>query len=508
MKIKKIQIKNGYKRFSNLTIDLSENPKRIIALVGANGCGKSSVFDAMLYMQNNQIPLGDKGTKGDNYHSMNGLPYNQSNIVIDFVGKSYRELLNEKKPLKKEGTIFSFRSPYRYNQSLKIMQSKALSEISLNDYGASATLDLDAKMDQNYLRTNIKYRNYIESVDCKPSEGKEKIIGDINKSLKECLNLEITNLGDIEAGKGTLYFKKPDHSKEFEFDVLSSGEKEVVDILLDLYLRKEEYNDTIFIIDEPELHINTSIQKKLLIEINKLIGINCQIWIATHSIGFLRALQEDLKNECDIIFFPNLNYASEEILLKPMVKSRSKWLEIFATPLDDMVGLVSPKTIIYCEGKIKNSLDEKMLNDIFSEKYPDCLFIAASNASESAKYSMIALSILNKAFDKVKFINLVDRDDGQNASKKTDIDRRCLKKRELENYLYDWEIFSIAFPDVLKTDYDNIIVDIDNNDVKSKTNELMDISKQSDCKIFKLKLVEQVMTATKVYQDLEAIIFS
>ena len=48
MKIKKLHLKK-YKRFSDLTIDLGETPKRIIALVGPNGCGKSSVFDAMLF---------------------------------------------------------------------------------------------------------------------------------------------------------------------------------------------------------------------------------------------------------------------------------------------------------------------------------------------------------------------------------------------------------------------------------------------------------------------------
>ena len=46
MKIRKI-ILSKYKRFQSLTIDLGDNPKRIVALVGPNGCGKSSVFDGM-----------------------------------------------------------------------------------------------------------------------------------------------------------------------------------------------------------------------------------------------------------------------------------------------------------------------------------------------------------------------------------------------------------------------------------------------------------------------------
>ncbi len=36
----------GFKRFDDLTIDLGQQPKKIVAMVGPNGCGKSSVFDA------------------------------------------------------------------------------------------------------------------------------------------------------------------------------------------------------------------------------------------------------------------------------------------------------------------------------------------------------------------------------------------------------------------------------------------------------------------------------
>ena len=195
---------------------------------------------------------------------------------------------------------FSFRSPYRYNSEVKIVETRSIPEISLliHNYGASATNALDAKMETNYRRLQAKYSKYRDENDIKPSEARTHIIEELNSALNNCLDLKISSLGEIETGEGTIYFIKPDQPSPFEFNVLSAGEKEVVDILLDLFLRKDVYDDTVFIIDEPELHLNTAIQKKLLIEINKLVGDNCQIWIATHSIGFLRALQDDLSDDC------------------------------------------------------------------------------------------------------------------------------------------------------------------------------------------------------------------
>ena len=353
MKIKKLQLKNGYKRFHDLTIDLGDNPKRIIALVGPNGCGKSSVLDGLLFHNAAYHIIGNKGGKDFNYHSMTKTPgYDYQNVLIDLEEGDFLQIKRQRATNGTENTILSFRSPYRYNNNLKVNESRATAEIRLNSYGASCSSDLDDKMEDNYRRLNIKYTRYLNAQDCTPTQAKAKIIGDLNNSLINCLDLQITNIGNIEAGEGTLYFKKNDHPKDFEFNVLSSGEKEVVDILLDLYLRQDEYNSTIFLIDEPELHLNTSIQKNLLLEINKLVGQNCQIWVATHSIGFLRALQSDLKDDCQIIQFKKgINWASTQQTLIPIKKSLSKWKEIFETALDDLTGLISPKRIIYCEGK-------------------------------------------------------------------------------------------------------------------------------------------------------------
>jgi len=533
MKINQLHLVK-YKRFYDLTINLGDNPKRIVALVGPNGCGKSSVFDAMLFVNNSFHNIGNSGYKDYTYHSLEHLPnYNYQNIKIEFDEGEFSQVRRKKSSTGLENTIFSFRSSFRYNGSLNVRESKAVSELRMNDFGASSASDIDQRIDQNYRRLNIKYNNYLNKTDCRPSQAKAHIIGELNAAITNCLQLEIDNLGNIEEGKGTFFFKKPDTATPFEYNVLSSGEKEVVDILLDLYLRKDEYADSIYIIDEPELHLNTAIQRKLLIEINKMIPQNCQLWVATHSIGFLRALQEDLNDVSQIIEFKQENkWAKQAYSLSPMVKSRNNWISLFSTALDDLTELVAPKRIVYCEGRAEptanggeRGLDAVVYNSIFGEQYSDTLFISSGGNTELDKRSDIAIGILSKVFSGVEILVLKDRDmasgtiatedDRQLYLKNNPQNHRVLKRFEIENYLFDKEVLrkycvqnKLAFDENL---YNEFVSDIINQQVKDMTGQIKrvcNIHTSINAETFKKNLAKCIDSTMNVYKELESIIFN
>jgi predicted ATPase len=526
MKIKKIRLSGNYKRFHDLTINLGDEPKKIIALVGPNGCGKSSVFDGMLFLNNSYAPIGDMGMKGIPFHSSVNSLITRDNIEIEFDnGESFRELLMKRAPYGENNTVLSFRNSYRYNSNLAITSLQAIPKIGANNNGASSSVDLDDKMTINYQRLYIYLDDYRKLNQLTDSEANEHVIGDLNRILMQCLGMEISDHGNILSGNGSLYFKKPHQQSTFSFNVLSSGEKEVVDILLDIYLKKDKFNDTIYIIDEPELHLNTSIQKKLLLEIEKLIPDNCQLWIATHSIGFLNALQKELSDKSEIIDFEG-DYTSEPVTLIPMVKNRKNWQKIFKTALEDLTGLMAPEVIIYCEGRTDpgnggedQGLDAEIYNQIFSERYPGALFVSSGGSTEPQRYSEIALIVLNKAFKDVKILLLKDKDihtDGtptldserEEFIQKDPMSRRMLLRKEIENYLYDFEILNKAYG-ISKEDYHKIIGDI-NEDVKSKTGELIKffgIKTGMNGNQFKIHLSTIISPDMLIYKELEDLIF-
>lgn len=496
MKVKKVILKK-FKRFTDLTIDLGENPKKIIALVGENGCGKSSIFDA--FEEKNKDVRGGRGNNEylskSNYTPGDEERYERSNSI---------SIQTDESQIFSKISIY-IRSAYRFTSSLDLQSIQQLPLLDEDNGRPMNSSAIDMRLQENYARFVGNFYNEVYDKDITGKKWCEDNIRNLNKILSEVFDIKISSLGNPVEKRGKLYFEKGT-SKNFPFDNLSSGEKEGIDMILDLIVKVNVFKDTIFCIDEPELHLNTAIQRKILIAIANLIPADCQLWIATHSIGFLRGLQNDLKDISQVIDMSGIDF-DKEVTLKPIDRTRANWQIIFKTVLEDITGLMAPKTIIYCEGKLLNSLDETIFNTIFSDLH-DVMFISATNKSELVTYAGVALTIMNKAFEDVKIIAIVDKDDGKPVVPKgSNVEVRYLKRREFENYLFDYEIVSKAFPDVTKGQYNTLVVDINEDDIKPKINEFKTFCNISNERDLKLRLATAISCDTQIYKELKECIF-
>jgi AAA15 family ATPase/GTPase len=118
--------------------------------------------------------------------------------------------------------------------------------------------------------------------------------------------------------------------------------------LVNLLSRGHLYQDTIYFLDEIDLHLNTKLQFNLLKEITEnWIPDNCQLWTASHSLGFIEyAKQADF---AEIIDFDDLDFDLPRILT-PEPKDNPEIYEI-AVGKEFLPSLFQQMRIYFVENK-------------------------------------------------------------------------------------------------------------------------------------------------------------
>ena len=98
-------------------------------------------------------------------------------------------------------------------------------------------------------------------------------------------------------------------------------------MLLDIFVKKVEYDDTVFCIDEPEAHMNPRLQGQLLEELLGFVHDKSQLWIATHAIGMIRKafqLYEQHKEQVVFLDFTDGKFDESEVI-EPTKPNRRFW---------------------------------------------------------------------------------------------------------------------------------------------------------------------------------------
>jgi hypothetical protein len=265
-------------------------------------------------------------------------------------------------------------------------------------------------------------------------------------------DLQLTGTGD-PLSQGTFYFEKGS-SHDFQYKNLSGGEKAVFDLILDLVMKRTEFNDTVFCIDEPEAHMHTRLQATLLQELFALIAPPSQLWINTHSIGMMskaRALQEAHPGEVVFLDFSGHDF-DHTVVMRPAVVNRGFWKRTLAVALHDLANLIAPAQVVLCEGPPvsaagrahKAEFDTACYRTIFASEYTDTDFVAVGNNLDVQSDRLAVGRAIQTLVSGTKVIKVIDRDERTPAEVSALVQEgvKVLSRRHLEAFLLDDEILT------------------------------------------------------------------
>lgn len=439
MNIKSITLKN-FKRFTDLTIDLSVSPvlPKLVLLVGANGSGKSAVFDAFEAITqtrivpyiNTQYYLKNKQEKSEihlefenNEFTISILPTKDnlpvySNSSIDFTPSFYG------------------RSAVRYLPRLTRTNIQAI-DVSKNLDKPNYYIDQDSRFENDldtlmyeimgtvFKGINVsdnQFVNDIHSFLARINDSLRRIFGD-----NETTSLKFISFLPPADGKPIqLIFQKG--TSEVHYDVLSSGEKEVVNILFNLLVRVRHFPTSIYFFDELDAHLHTELQYNLLREVvEHWIPDDSQIWTASHSLGFIQYAKSS--EQAAIIDFDNLDFDQSQIL----VPTDEQEVFTIAVPSEILPSLFKDKHIVFCENE-----DARIYNSV---ALPNAVFIGVHDKTE----------VVARVKSTEKVHGVIDRDylsDSDCIQLKNKLSALViLNYYSIENYLYHPENIREKYPD-------------------------------------------------------------
>jgi pentatricopeptide repeat protein len=352
MRIKRLELKN-FKRFTDLVIENIPETAKLVLLIGANGSGKSSVFDAFELM--NTISRQDDIYSYEYYRKNKN---DRFNVYIEVEANNEHQIYSTN-----ESNINGLHKPDAFYGRTSFRQISKFVRTSLGQSNAVDTAR-DTDRPRAFIEQDNRFENDVEKISeqivreifrdkVSAQEITQSYIYPINHALENIFKgnsattlslLEI--IPPLDGNIAQITFKKG--NSEIHYNYLSAGEKEVINILMNLLVRKNQFKDTIYFFDEMDLHLNTALQEALLKEITEnWIPENCQLWTASHSLGFIKYANES-PNAC-IIDFDNYDFDQIQVL-NPQPKDNLEVFEI-AVERGFIDKLLKGKTIVYAENQ-------------------------------------------------------------------------------------------------------------------------------------------------------------
>ncbi len=458
MRLSEVHIRK-YRRFVDLAVTGISPAARLIVLLGPNGVGKSAFLDAL-------VTYGQYASRGaadwdDDYHARDrGHDRAQRRQNM----QSAVQMSFHDQPQPNQNKLVYARSAYRIEASFSMSQLTQQPN-PLQSPRSGRMINVDAAVSRNYQRLVAQIVAGVaqSAGDDVTHQSYHEAIASIREPLQRIFpDLTLEGIGN-PLENGTFEFTKGD-ATNFKFLNLSGGEKAVFDLILDLVLAKENYNDTLYCIDEPEGHLHARLQSSLLDELYALLPPNCQMLLATHSIGMVRrALELDRANPGLVCFLDfGGNDFDQPQRVVPAQPSRKFWKQQYAVALGDLAALVAPGTVVICEGQPQGTpgarhpeVDARCYRAIFAGEFPDAEFVSLGNDNDVLNDRIGLAESLEQLMSAVTVIRVLDRDDrgSQETAAARQSGTRILSRRNLEEYMYDDEVLEALALDTCGEDH-------------------------------------------------------
>ncbi len=273
MKLKKIEF-NKHEILNDLQVnfcDADGNPLNTVVVLGENGAGKTTLLRSIFeFLDADRLDLKSNNsiTWIENKRGILDL-----DVTIDEVSSLY--------------TIFEFGLFDKHETNFKVVYMPAeinfdnLKKVDNTFKFSSNFLNI---VDQNitgnipsFIATKIN-KEIFKNRDKTIGEAIDKVCFEIN-SIFKVMDLDVKLIGLTEDENTTPIFQNS-FGKKFDINGLSSGEKQL--FLRALSLKFLDVNNSIILVDEPEISLHPSWQQKI-IKVYENIGENNQLIIATHS---------------------------------------------------------------------------------------------------------------------------------------------------------------------------------------------------------------------------------
>lgn len=442
MKIKSIKLID-YKPIKNIEID---NLGDVVIIAGANGAGKTRLKEAIVTSIQSS-PIMDITIKATRKEEADPKYFNAETINLSKGTQNpiFTQYINSRKY-----------GQGKYVGSLVQIDSKRnLETLKFNQisYLVDDPDDAETPWNWGYSPFIDRWRDFMNYIHLKVAAHKNKLAEDLQKDPSQTgstilkkfpLPLEKYKkvFADILPGK-ELQDINPAQPREFQykdssgqvlpFSTLSSGEQEVVKILFDV--ARKEIRHSVFIIDEPELHLHPTLTFKLIESLKSIGEHTNQFIFLTHSADLISTYYSTGN-----VFFIDTNQsgANQAHRLSELDTSHHALVQL----IGENLGLFAVgKKIVFIEGE-SSSIDRLTYHKIGRSVNPELIFSPVGSVVNMGTLKVVEQQLRNSLFG-VDMYMLRDRD-GLRQDQIDELEKNgrmfCLKRRHIENYFLDENI--------------------------------------------------------------------